>query len=325
MATVKAVWQFACEDEVRSSPTVHNGILYVGAYDHNLYALDAESGKFLWKYATEGGIASSPAVAEDRVFFGSIDQVLYAVHAVTGRLMWTCPTKGRIYSSPRVQFGHVFIGSDDHRLYAVNTLTGRVAWSFESEGAIRSTPAVTAEAMYFGDESGTLNALDFSRETPLAFPGPARHYFVSRCCQRPAVRRALLGWFVYACRPSAGWVVWRFFTDGWATWFPPRPSTAKLSTSGLPTGTSTRWTPRKAVSSGSSGPEDRSRRLLPSTAARFYVGSVDGGVLLHRRPDGPVALALPNPGGPVVEAAMRRRRPDLRRLAGPASCALWPP
>lgn len=45
-----ALWQFPCEDEVRSSPTIHEGKLYVGCYDNNLYALDAETGKFLWKY-----------------------------------------------------------------------------------------------------------------------------------------------------------------------------------------------------------------------------------------------------------------------------------
>ncbi len=52
---IMAIGRFRCEDEVRSSPTVYNGILYVGSYDHNLYALDAEDGKFQWKYPTEGG------------------------------------------------------------------------------------------------------------------------------------------------------------------------------------------------------------------------------------------------------------------------------
>jgi len=78
---VVALWRFACEDEVRSSPAVHNGILYVGSYDHNLYAINAENGKFLWKYATEG------------VFVGSADRALYAINADTGRIFWTCPTQ----------------------------------------------------------------------------------------------------------------------------------------------------------------------------------------------------------------------------------------
>ena len=94
------------------------------AYDHNVYALDATSGKFMWKYATDGGIAGSPCVSEDRVVIGSDDRVVYCVNAQTGRIIWTCPTQGRVRSSPRIQFGHVFFGSDDRFLYAVNLQIG---------------------------------------------------------------------------------------------------------------------------------------------------------------------------------------------------------
>ena len=92
---VMALWRFRCEDEVRSSPAVHDGIVYIGAYDNNIYAVSAENGKFLWKYATEGGIASSPCVHEGRVFFGSSDRLLYALNAETGRISWTCPTQAQ--------------------------------------------------------------------------------------------------------------------------------------------------------------------------------------------------------------------------------------
>ena len=210
---LKVIWQFACEDEVRSSPYIHEGILYIGAYDNNLYALDAETGKFLWKYATEGGIASSPVVADGRVFFGSTDGSLYALNAETGRLMWTYPTKARIYSSPRVQFGHVFIGSDDRHLYAVNTFTGRMAWNIEAEGAVRSTPATGSDAIYVGDEEGVLHAIGVNGRLIWRFR--ARRAITSS----PVISQDLLyvgsqDWFVYALDLRAGWVVWRYRTDG---------------------------------------------------------------------------------------------------------------
>ncbi|MCS7259784.1 MAG: protein kinase, partial [Anaerolineae bacterium] len=52
--SIVPIWRFRCEDEVRSSPVVVDGVLYVGCYDNNLYALNARTGEFLWKYATEG-------------------------------------------------------------------------------------------------------------------------------------------------------------------------------------------------------------------------------------------------------------------------------
>ena len=80
---VEALWTFECEDEIRGTPLVHDGRLYVGCYDNNLYALDAKNGEFLWKYATEGGIAGTPTVEDDVIFVPSEDQRLYAISADT--------------------------------------------------------------------------------------------------------------------------------------------------------------------------------------------------------------------------------------------------
>jgi outer membrane protein assembly factor BamB/tRNA A-37 threonylcarbamoyl transferase component Bud32 len=208
-----AIWQFACEDEVRSSPFIHEGVLYVGAYDNNLYALNIETGKFLWKYAAEGGVASSPCVADGKVFFGTEDRVLYAVNAETGRLAWTCPTKGRIYSSPRAQFGHVFIGSDDRHLYAVNVTSGRVAWSFEAEAAVRSTPAVGSDAIYFGDEGGSVYAVGVNGQLIWRFRG-RQAVTSSPLLTKDLVYVGSQDWYVYALDLRSGWAVWRHRTNG---------------------------------------------------------------------------------------------------------------
>jgi serine/threonine protein kinase len=70
-SSTELVWKFRCEDEVRSSPCVAQGMLFVGCYDTNLYAVDAERGEFRWKYATGGGISSSPTVWQDFTLVGS--------------------------------------------------------------------------------------------------------------------------------------------------------------------------------------------------------------------------------------------------------------
>jgi outer membrane protein assembly factor BamB len=158
--SVLAVWQFDCEDEIYSSPTVSDGVLYVGAYDHNLWALDAKTGDFQWKYATEGGISVKPCVYADKVIVGSEDRVLYAISAVSGIIAWSCPTNGRIRSSAQVELDHVFFGSDDGYLYMANAQSGRVVWRFQTMKEIRSTPAIVQEVVYFGSDDGHLYALD---------------------------------------------------------------------------------------------------------------------------------------------------------------------
>jgi outer membrane protein assembly factor BamB/tRNA A-37 threonylcarbamoyl transferase component Bud32 len=208
---IEPLWVFACEDEVRSTPALDNGTLYVSAYDHNLYALDGQSGKFKWKYATEGGLASSPFIGEGRAFVGSEDRLLYCVDAQTGRIVWTCPTQGCVRSSPRVEYNHVFFGSDDHRLYAVNIQTGRVAWKFDTEGPVRSKPAIGDEAIYFGGEDGSVYAVDIR--------GVLRWRFVTKraVTSSPALSEGILyvgsaDHTVYALDVRSGWAVWRFRT-----------------------------------------------------------------------------------------------------------------
>ena len=214
---VLPLWEFACEDEVRSSPTVAEGIVYVGAYDNNLYALDAKKGQFIWKYATEGGIASSPFVWRDMVFVGSEDRLLYALNARTGGLAWTCPTGERVRSSPRVEYNQVFFGSDDGHLYAVSAQSGRVTWKFQALKPIRSSAAISDDVVYFGSDDSHVYALDIQNGN-LKWKFRANRGITSS----PAIDEGLVfvgstDWNVYALDAQRGWAIWRYRTNNAVT------------------------------------------------------------------------------------------------------------
>ena len=53
--------------------------MYVGSDDHHLYALDASTGRLLWRCRMDGDVRSSPAVADGVVYVGSSDGYVYAV------------------------------------------------------------------------------------------------------------------------------------------------------------------------------------------------------------------------------------------------------
>ncbi len=210
---VMAIWRFRCEDEIRSSPTVHDGVVYIGSYDHNLYALSADRGEFIWKYPAEGGIASSPCVYEGRVFFGSADRLLYAVNVDTGRISWTCPTQGSVWSSPRAAFDHVFFGSDDRNLYAVNTHSGRVAWTFSTEGKVRSSPAIGSDTIYVGCEGGVVYAVGINKDTRWRYRAK-RGVTSSPAFNEELVFVGCQDSHVYALDIRSGWPAWRQRTSG---------------------------------------------------------------------------------------------------------------
>lgn len=206
---IKPLWTFKCEDEVRGGPVIHNGVLYTGCYDNNLYALNAADGQYIWKYAADGGIVSRPAIFDENICFGSEDQRLHTINLKSGKVVWTHYTEGRVRSSPRVAEGHVIIGSDDHYLHAVNSTTGRPVWKFEAADAIRSTPFVYKELIYFGSESGDFYCLDFRGEMKWRHKAK-RAVTSSPWAAESAVYFGSLDGTLYALDPRNGWLIWRF-------------------------------------------------------------------------------------------------------------------
>jgi len=53
--------------------------VYIGSYDHNLYAVDILTGQRKWSFTTGNWVLSSPAIAGGVVYFGSSDGHLYAL------------------------------------------------------------------------------------------------------------------------------------------------------------------------------------------------------------------------------------------------------
>jgi polyvinyl alcohol dehydrogenase (cytochrome) len=112
--TLQKRWFFATADAVTASPTVVDGVVYVGSWDGFFYALDADTGGLRWKFqvdcqnsvipippqclgpgqtppprfSTDGGlITSSAAVIEGKVYFAS-GKTLYSLNARDGTLRW---------------------------------------------------------------------------------------------------------------------------------------------------------------------------------------------------------------------------------------------
>lgn len=206
---VKPLWVFKCEDEIRGSPTLYKGNLFVGCYDNNLYCLNATNGEFQWKYASGGGIVSKPAVVDENVFFGSEDGSVYGLYIRSGKPTWQYSTDGPVRSSPRLAQSHVFIGSDDGGLHAINMINGRRAWRMEASAPVRSTPYIANDYLYFGTEEGDFYALDFGGSIKWRFKAK-RAITSSPMLQGGLVFFTSVDWTLYALDAKQGWVQWRF-------------------------------------------------------------------------------------------------------------------
>ena len=112
-------WSFTTGSVVLSSPTVVDGVVYVGSEDNNTYALNATTGAKVWSFTTGSSVYSSPAVANGVVYVGSDDNNTYALNATTGAKLWNYTTGSGVFSSPAVANGTVYVGSVDGNVYAI--------------------------------------------------------------------------------------------------------------------------------------------------------------------------------------------------------------
>ena len=161
-------WKFTTNGAVISSPTVADGIVYVGSEDKNIYAIGALNGSLIWKFTTQDAVESSPAVANGKVYTGGDDGYVYCLNAYTGALIWQTFVNGDLpftfgiivlKSSPVVSGGIVYIGSLDGYLYALDANNGNIVWQTKTNGPIECSPAVSDGAVYFTSEEPTAGAL----------------------------------------------------------------------------------------------------------------------------------------------------------------------
>lgn len=113
-----SAWKFKTGGSVNSSPTVVDGIVYVGSNDGNVYALDATTGAKKWSYTIGSPVGSSPGVSGGIVYVGADNWTIYALDAKTGAKLWNHKTGDSVYPSPTVSVGTVYIGSGDANVYA---------------------------------------------------------------------------------------------------------------------------------------------------------------------------------------------------------------
>jgi outer membrane protein assembly factor BamB len=176
-------WRFDTA-AVESSPLVVDDLVYVGAWNHRIYALNRLTGKVRWSYDAGAEVNSSGAFGGGTVFFGTDAGHLFALDARTGAFKWRGSSFSRFgrreyfYSTPVVAYGRVFIGNTDGTLYAFGATSGNLLWAQPAGTYLYASPAVWKKRILTGTYDGRFSAFDaatgdriWSWEAPSAIHG----------------------------------------------------------------------------------------------------------------------------------------------------------
>lgn len=112
------VWQFKEIGRSISTPSIHDGLLYVGDYSGRLFCLDAETGEKYWEHDTLSHIWSSTLYVDGKILIGNEDGELVIL---TAGKEYVEPTTinfpSPVYSTCVVANGTLYVMSQTH-LYA---------------------------------------------------------------------------------------------------------------------------------------------------------------------------------------------------------------
>lgn len=160
-------WTFNTGRPIKGPVAIHDGAVFAGSWDHNVYRVGIDSGEAEWdrSFTADDKVMSGPAVdpRTNTVFVGSHDEHLHALDAETGKERWSYRTGGAITGCPTVAGDRVLVGSYDGYLYALDAESGEYVWDVAANGNVTSTPTVHDGAVYFAERASASASGGFYR------------------------------------------------------------------------------------------------------------------------------------------------------------------
>jgi outer membrane protein assembly factor BamB len=231
-------------DDRAPRPVIADGVIYIGAGDGSVHAVDAESGHRVWRVTGRGKIRTTAAVDGPRVIVGSFDNSVYALDRHTGAEVWKRDTRGPVTSAP-VLVGEkrdtLIVGNRNGVLAALDPATGEIRWRMFFWGSSVESEAVPGEGSLFYVGSSDLRRVSLidSRDGQVlgrtdvfgwAWPRPLvtdRFVYASAAGASPYEIRHLGG--LSALDRRSGAIVWRWpmpeWPGSWLNGFTASPAT----------------------------------------------------------------------------------------------------
>ena len=174
--TLNVIWEFPPTDEVvcgneepqqrdlkgiYAAPVVSEGIVYFGAWDGIVYALDAETGNCEWDFETDGPIIGGLVLANGLLIAPSSDGNLYALDPTTGNEERRAEV-GESWARPALADGVLYVGNVDGKLRALDAVTLDEIWDepFSAGTGLLTDPALLNGTVVVGVMGHKLYGVD---------------------------------------------------------------------------------------------------------------------------------------------------------------------
>jgi len=168
-ASGRVIWSYDVETSIVSRVAVSGGRVFTVNNKNALFALDAETGKYLWhknrphktEFTMDG--QGAPLAADGRLYVGFSDGILVCMAPEDGAVIWSRklssgdPRFGDVDSDPVRRGDKLFVTSFNGGVFALNPEDGTTIWSKSLTGG--STPTFVGGKLILASAEGELVAL----------------------------------------------------------------------------------------------------------------------------------------------------------------------
>jgi outer membrane protein assembly factor BamB len=164
-APARRLWQFPGSGAPLTTPVVAHNLVVFGSGDHDVYALDAETGAVRWTGTTGYVFTAAPAIAGNTVVIGDQGGNIDGFDLRSGKLLWS-NAAGTIDAAATIAGRFAYLVSEDHNIYAMTAATGAQAWQYTMDDYSLFTPLVADNLVIVANRAGQLVAVDAKSGKP---------------------------------------------------------------------------------------------------------------------------------------------------------------
>lgn len=171
---------------IYGAPVISGGRVYFGAYDGNMYALDAGTGDCIWeshksedpgtqcKREPDGPIVGGAVLYQGVLYVGSDDGQVYGIDAESGAVHFCLDVGGAVWSTPLIVDNTMYISTMKGEVRAVEPGDWHPKWRgpFRTSAGLLTDPVLAEGKVIVGGIGQTLFALDAETGKQVwSFPG----------------------------------------------------------------------------------------------------------------------------------------------------------
>ena len=198
-----------------NTPIASEDLVFIGAYNGKVYALNITTGAERWIYPKEGrigAIVGEPVVSAGTVYVCSSDGRVYALETTYGEIKWKSdPLGDKLWTSPAIEGDTIYVSTFDGQLYALSAKNGSsLPWNFGAETGFVSSPVLYGDTILVGSFDRNLYAVRISNDKFLwKFTG-GNWFWAVPLVRDGIVYAGCLDGKIYALNAETGSELWEF-------------------------------------------------------------------------------------------------------------------